>query len=144
MSQVYTFEYVALGVILVLAGALSYWFFRLIRRGEVVGLETHWGGLGGGTGGWRLSHGFIALAGAALAWVGFIVLATSLGAAARAISKNDQDAGDAAVDAASARPTVSTIAPDAATTNSSAGAPVTSPSSSIATLPSASVAAPTH
>src|SRR5713226_8852458 len=49
---------------------------RSLSRGETVSIESHWGGLGGGIGGWRLSTPLIYLLGivfilivsCALAW----------------------------------------------------------------------------
>lgn len=51
-------------------------FFRALNQGEGVAIESHWGGLGGGIGGWRLSAPLIYLLGivfllgvsATLAW----------------------------------------------------------------------------
>jgi hypothetical protein len=48
------------GVTAVLLGL----FIFLLVRGESVYLETHWGGLGGGLGGWRVSPALAALLGA--------------------------------------------------------------------------------
>lgn len=48
------------GVSAILLGLFVY----LLMTGESVHLESHWGGLGGGLGGWRVSRALSALLGA--------------------------------------------------------------------------------
>jgi hypothetical protein len=48
------------GVAVILLGIFVY----LLMTGESVYLESHWGGLGGGLGGWRVSRALSALLGA--------------------------------------------------------------------------------
>lgn len=51
-----------------LMGAITIWFVLLFRgamRNEAwPAVETHWGGLGGGLGGWRVAPAFVYLVGA--------------------------------------------------------------------------------
>ncbi|MCB9765067.1 MAG: hypothetical protein H6739_35160 [Alphaproteobacteria bacterium] len=55
------------GVMLLLA-AVTLWFLQLfgdsMTRGHWPTLESHWGGLGGGLGGWRISPSLVYLLGA--------------------------------------------------------------------------------
>src|SRR5689334_19618338 len=51
-----------------------------LRRGDVPRIESHWGGFGGGLGGWQISRSLVYL----IASLGFAILAvTTLGYAAR-------------------------------------------------------------
>jgi hypothetical protein len=57
---------VALGA-LGLGGAVSFiLFIRRVERGGTPQIETHWGGLGGGIGGWRMSSSLTYLAASAI------------------------------------------------------------------------------
>lgn len=40
-----------------------------VRADEPIGISSHWGGLGGGAGGWRLSPALVSLLGAVAAWL---------------------------------------------------------------------------
>lgn len=67
---------------------------HLLRIGESIELESKWGGLGGGLGGWRMSPA-----------AGLLVLAIALAAAAAASIQpppNDKDSGSAGAAAVSA------------------------------------------
>lgn len=77
-------------LIVLAAGALcfTYLFVRHVRYGHKVGIESHWGGLGGGLGGWRISSALCFL-------IGSLVFAGAL--SALAIRFLDRDAPRQAV-----------------------------------------------
>jgi hypothetical protein len=62
------------------AGALyfTYLFVQHIRYGHKVGIESHWGGLGGGLGGWRISSALCFLIGSLVFAASFSALAIRL------------------------------------------------------------------
>lgn len=61
---------------LALAGALTMLLAQRLGRGEPIEIRAHWGGLGGGTAGWRLSAAFVLLSSALVAWG--LAIATAL------------------------------------------------------------------
>lgn len=68
------------GAGLSLAGGITLWFLHLfvdsVRDGQWPAFESHWGGLGGGLGGWRVSPSLLYLLGA----LGFASAVVALGA----------------------------------------------------------------
>jgi|WetSurMetagenome_2_1015567.scaffolds.fasta_scaffold1048620_1 hypothetical protein len=80
-------------------------FIFLLIRGQSVSLDTHWGGLGGGLGGWRVSPALAALLGA-IAFASLCVLlavVSQQNELALELSKRSAPAKDA-VPAKSAQP----------------------------------------
>lgn len=65
---------------LALAGGVTLWFLHLfvssLEDGQWPAFESHWGGLGGGLGGWRVSPSLLYLLGA----LGFASAVVALGA----------------------------------------------------------------
>lgn len=63
-----------------LAGGVTLWFLHLfvdsVQDGQWPAFESHWGGLGGGLGGWRVSPSLLYLMGA----LGFASAVVALGA----------------------------------------------------------------
>ena len=54
---------VVLGVVILVTVTLLVAMFVAVRRGEGFEIESHWGGLGGGLGGWRVSAPLVYLFG---------------------------------------------------------------------------------
>lgn len=55
-------------VVFGLATACTVFFWRRVQGGETVSASAHWGGLGGGTGGWRVTTALVALLAALFLW----------------------------------------------------------------------------
>ncbi len=86
-----------LGVLALVAGMRC---IDLLGRGESIGIESHWGGLGGGSGGWRLLPA-TALAILALSFAGgALALVAAESDPAAAIGKGSDPAGQAPANAA--------------------------------------------
>jgi hypothetical protein len=71
-------DFVRGGMLLILGTTATFIFGRLVDRmtaGEGVEIQSHWGGLGGGLGGWRISQSLVLLI------VGVVLLGSALGVA---------------------------------------------------------------
>jgi hypothetical protein len=55
-------------VVLTLAVACSALFYLRTRSGEPISASAHWGGLGGGTGGWRVTTALVSMVAALFLW----------------------------------------------------------------------------
>ncbi|HEY5376465.1 MAG TPA: hypothetical protein VIK01_22450 [Polyangiaceae bacterium] len=51
-----------------LAAACTALFYARVKAGEVVSASAHWGGLGGGTGGWRVTTALVTLVAGLFLW----------------------------------------------------------------------------
>lgn len=89
-------EISAIGALLVLGIGAVYFtvlFVQQVRSGHRVGIESHWGGLGGGLGGWRISSALCFL-------IGSLVFAASFSALAIRFLDRDAPPKPVAVSAA--------------------------------------------
>jgi hypothetical protein len=55
-------------LVLALAVGCSALFYSRVRSGEAISASAHWGGLGGGTGGWRVTTALVSLVVALFLW----------------------------------------------------------------------------
>jgi hypothetical protein len=83
--------------------SLTFWFalqlMGAIRKGDLPAFESHWGGFGGGMGGWRLSASMVYL----LACLAFALL--TIVTASNAVTVEDTTAAGAGAPAETAQPT---------------------------------------
>lgn len=70
MRDAWDFESFSLGAAFFAAVTTTLWFVFCIRR-QPIEVETNWGGLGGGGGGWRASDSLVALLVTMAAWLLF-------------------------------------------------------------------------
>lgn len=75
-------ESIAFYVVLILASAATLWFMYSVQTHRIE-LETHWGGLGSGGGGWRASNSLVAVLAALALWLVFGAVTVSTANAQR-------------------------------------------------------------
>jgi hypothetical protein len=83
-------EAMTLAVAFLIAVAASAWFLRTIRK-QPIEIETNWGGLGGGGGGWRASDSLVAVVAMVLAWLLLGALSIRTSAAQREAIDHEAD-----------------------------------------------------
>lgn len=73
-----TWEGIALGILAVATLFFLFLFVRMVERGAPPQVESHWGGIGGGVGGWRISSSLTYLLAAVTFGVLFAVFVSRL------------------------------------------------------------------
>jgi hypothetical protein len=59
---------VSVGLVVLACLSSLIFYQRAVVRGEAISASLHWGGLGGGTGGWRVTTALVTLVAALLLW----------------------------------------------------------------------------